>query len=410
MPRYAYRALDAQGELVKGEMESADRASLVEALRSRGYRPLHTEPAQGGGRPGAAGLRKPLFQRRHRGMNAGEVALFTRELATLLAAGLPLDQALSTIAGQAERASMATTTRALQESVRGGSSFSEALASHPGIFPGHYVGLVRAGEAGGTLDKVVAELADSLEHAQAMRHEVRSALNYPILVLVAAGISILVLLFAVIPEFEPLFESAGGELPITAAVVLSLSQGLRSYWWALAIVLLALLPILRALRTSPAMRARLDTWLLRLPAVGQLLHKIEAARFCRTLGTLLENGVDVVPALEMSGRTLANSRLAARIAAVGPRLRRGEGLSEPLTESGVLPELAARLVQTGEASGALGRMLMTVSRIYEGEIGRETRKLVALIVPVVTLLIGLVVFAVIGAILSAILTSYDLPF
>jgi len=408
MPRFAYRALDAQGELVKGEMESADRASLVETLRDKGYRPLHTEPARARSRSG--GRRARLFSRRASKMQPGEVTLFTRELATLLAAGLPLDQALSTIAGQAERPGMAATTRALQEAVRGGASFSEALARYPELFPGHYVGLIRAGEAGGTLEKVAGELAESLEHQQAIRQEIRSALNYPILVLVAAGVSIFVLLLAVIPEFEPLFENAGGELPVTASAVLALSQGLRSYWWVLLILLIALLPVLRALRTSARLRAQFDSWLLHLPAIGPLLHKIEAARFCRSLGTLLENGVDVVPALEMSGRTLSNSRLAARIAAVGPRLRRGEGLSQPLGESGVLPELAARLVQTGEASGALARMLMTVARIYEGEIALETRKLVSLLVPVVTLVIGLVVFAVIGAILSAILTSYQLPF
>lgn len=406
MPLFAFRALDPAGALVEGERESASREALVESLRKDGLQPLHTAPRRVGG-----GLRLVLSGGAAGGRAKDDTAaMFTRELATLLGAGLPLDQALGTIAGEGAEPAIREIALALVEKLRGGSSLADALATRPGTFPGYYSGLVRAGEAGGTLGRVLDDLAETMERARALRQEVRSALTYPILVLVAAGLSILILLLGVIPEFEPLFAGAGDALPFTAEAVMALSRGLRDWWWLLPAAPLALWLAVRSLRNDPAFRARLDARLLRLPAIGPLLHKIEAARFCRTLGTLIANGVDIVPALGMSARTLGNATLAEAVEKVAPRLRRGEGLHEPLGAAGVLPPLARRLVEIGEASGQLDRMLLTVARIYEEDIGRETKRLVTLLVPVVTLLLGILVAVIIGSILSAILTSYDLPF
>jgi len=408
VPRFVYRALDDRGEIVEGELESADRGSLVETLRRQGFRPLHTAMLDTPNRSRSGRLQMSLA----RGPKAGKADLlhFTRELATLLQAQLPLDQALSTIAEQADRPTIAELTREVRNRLRRGTSLADSLAAQPERFPAHYVGLVRAGEAGGNLDRVFADLAGTLERTNALEQEIRSALTYPSLVLAAAGISILVLLLGVIPEFEPLFAGAGGDLPVTAAAVLAVSHGLRVYWWALPLFLLLLLWVIRSFRNNDAVKARADALLLRLPVIGALIHKIEAARFCRTLGALLENGVDIVPALQMGTKTIANRRLAKMVERVVPQLRRGEGLTGPLRRSGVLPPLAARLAEIGETSGQLGRMLQTVARIYDEEIRRETGRLVALVAPVVTLFIGLIVFAVIGSILSAILTSYELPF
>lgn len=410
MPRFLYRALDERNEIVEGEMETADRAALVSALRRQGLRPLHTDTAPAVAARTRSGGRhaKRLF--RGRKVGAEDLLHFTRELATLLRAQLPLDQALATIADQADRPGVGQMTRRLRESLRGGASLADAMTGQPERFPAHYIGLVRAGEAGGNLDRIFDNLSETLERAQALEQEVRSALSYPILVLAAAGLSVLILLLGVIPEFEPLFAGAGGELPPSAAIVLAVSKGLRTYWWGLLVLLLLAAWLLRSIRRNAALKARTDRLLLRLPMLGELLRKIEAARFCRTLGALLDNGVDVVPALQMSAKTIANRRLAADIERVAPKLRRGEGLGAPLRESGVLPPLAARLAEIGETSGQLGRMLSTAARIYDEEIRRETARLLSLLAPIVTLVIGLIVFAVIGSILSAILTSYDLPF
>lgn len=404
MVQFSYRAVDDEGRLVEGESEGSDRAALIDALARQGLRPIHVAPVRRGlGFGLTIGMAKPALEQ-------DDLALMTRELATLLDAGLPLEQALFTVAQQEGGDRTARTCAALLKAVRGGRSFADALNEQGGCIPGYYVGLVRAGEAGGTLSAVMTDLADSLESARALRQDVRSALNYPIMVLATAGAAILILLLAVVPEFEPLFAGAGDRLPASAAAILGLSRALREWWWMLPALAFLLVFALRAAMADPALRAARDRRLLHLPVVGTLLGKIEAARFLRTMGTLLGNGVDAVPALRMSANTIANAELAGKVDAAAPKLRRGEGLTEPLAETGLLPPLALRLLQIGETSGRLAPMMLTVARIYEGEIARDTKKLVALIVPLVTLFLGIVVAGIIGAILSAILSSYDLPF
>ncbi len=407
MPRFHYRAVNASGEVVHGDMDASDRKALVQALRKQGYWLLHTEAARGAAGRGTA--RRGGRRRRRGRMDADALALFTRELATLVGAGLPLDRALSTIAEQSQSEAPAATASRLLQRVRGGASLADALAEQPEVFPNYYIGLVRAGEAGGSLHEVLGNLTDSLERARTLREDVRAALNYPILVLIAAGISIVILLVGVIPEFEPLFADAGAALPLTTRVVLAVSQAFRAYWWTLPVAAVLLLLAIRRAQRSEAVRARLDAGLLRLPLIGPLIKKIEAARFCRTLGTLLRNGVDVVPALDMSVETLSNARMAGALAEAAPRLRRGEGLAEPLSATGAFPALAIQLMQIGETSGQLDAMLLTAAGVYDEEVRRDTSKLISMLVPVVTLVLGVVVAALIGSILSAILSSYDLP-
>ena len=417
MPRFSYRAVDTAGQVVQGDMEAADKDALVRELRGQGYWPLHTEAGSEGGRPPPdrrarrAGRARPRRTRRRQSapLDAPARALFTRELATLLGAGLPLDRALAGIARQAGMPAMATMAATLLERVRGGGALAEALAAAPESFPRDYVGVVRAGESGGNLAAVLGELAETEERAHALRQELRSALTYPALVLVAAGASIVVLLVAVVPEFQPLFAQAGGPLPWSTRVVLAASEAFRAYWWGLPVAVgLAWLGLPHLLR-RPRLRAALDAWALRLPRIGPLVRQAEAVRFARTLGTLLANGVDIVPALDMTVETLRNRSIAEAVAAAAPRLKRGEGLAAPLAESQALPPLTLQLLEVGEQSGRLARMLATLAAIHEQDLRREIARAVALVVPLVTLLLGVVVAALIGAILSAILSSYDLP-
>ncbi len=408
MPLFSYRAVNASGETVNGEMDAADRKSLVKQLRDQGFMPLHTEARASGS--GAAARKQSGNRRLRKGrMDGATQTLFIRQLATLLGAGLPLDRALATVAQQAETRAQEALARDLLERVRGGTSLAESLEAQGGIFPSYVTGLVRAGEAGGTLHSVLAELAETMARAQAMQQEIRAALNYPILVLVAAAVSIVVLLAGVIPEFEPLFADAGSALPLSAQVVLALSRGFQAYWWGLPMVALAVFVLIRWMRGSPAMRAWLDGVLLRLPLIGKTLRGAETSRFCRTLGTLLANGVDVVPALKMGVETIGNARLRHALAPVAARLKRGDGLAEPLAATEAMPALAIQLMRVGEGSGQLDKMLTTVADIQDEEVRRDTRKLLSLLVPVVTLVLGVIVAMIIGAILSAILSAYDLP-
>ncbi|GEQ96600.1 type II secretion system protein F [Iodidimonas gelatinilytica] len=414
MAVFSYRAVDGAGKLVDGQQVCPDRANLLDDLRRQGLQPIYIkERGSTGGRAagGLGGLGFSLTLNKERHLGDEGLALFTREMATLVDAGLPLEQALSMLAQQQNGQSAGAKAAAgLLEKIRAGSTFADALGAEPDLFPGHYIGLVRAGEAGGTLDQVLMSLADNLERARALKQDIKSALNYPILILVASGGAVLVLLLGVIPEFEPLFAGAGAALPASARFVMGASRALREFWWALPLLAFGLFIFLRLVSQNQAVRDKVHGWMLDIPVVGPLLRKIEAARFCGTLGALLTNGVEVVPALQMSGRTVSNSKLARAVEQALPRLRRGEGLTGPLEESGILPPLALRLLRVGETSGKLDAMLLTIARIYEGEISRETRKLVSMLVPLVTLFLGFVVAGIIGSILSAILTSYDLPF
>ena len=405
MPRFLYRALNAAGEVVEGERESHDRDRLIATLKKEGLRPLQALEKRRGG-----SLRTLALGRRRSRVDDAALVLFTRAVATLLGAGLPLEQALEEAAAGEVSPAMRDIARKLLERVRGGMSFADALGERGDVFPAHYVGLVRAGEAGGTLEEVMRDLADAVERARNLRQEIRSALVYPILVLVTAVGSLLILLLAVIPEFEPLFTSAGDSLPVSAAAVLWLSKTLREDAWAILGVLLLVFLAVRQLWRDPQWRRAMDARMLRLPLLGRLLGKLETARFTRSFGTLLRNGVELVPALVMSARTLSNATLAQGIERAAPRLRRGEGVHAALAAAGILPPMAERLVRIGESSGQLDAMLLTIARIYEEEVARDTRRLVALLVPAVTLALGVIVVAIIGAILSAILASYDLPF
>ncbi len=405
MPRFLYRALNAAGEVVEGERESHDRERLIAALKKEGLRPLQALEKRRGG-----SLRTLALGRRRSRVDDAALVLFTRAVATLLGAGLPLEQALEEAAAGEVSPAMRDVARRLLERVRGGMSFADALGERGDVFAAHYVGLVRAGEAGGTLEEVMRDLADAVERARNLRQEIRSALVYPILVLVTAVGSLLILLLAVIPEFEPLFTSAGDSLPVSAAAVLWLSKALREDAWAILGVLLLAFLAVRQLWRDPQWRRAMDARVLRLPLLGRLLGKLETARFTRSFGTLLRNGVELVPALVMSARTLSNATLAQGIERAAPRLRRGEGVHAALAAAGILPPMAERLVRIGESSGQLDAMLLTIARIYEEEVARDTRRLVALLVPAVTLALGVIVVAIIGAILSAILASYDLPF
>lgn len=409
MPRFEYKAVDATGRLARGESDSPDRDSLLRSLRSQGLQPLHVAArTRRASRLPRLRLALPSGSKKA-GMNEDAIALLARELATLLEAGLPLHDALSATAEQSTAATVRQVTSDLREQVRKGSSFADALSSEAHPFPGFFVGMVRAGEAGGTLTDVMRQLADSLERRQAMRQEIRSAMTYPVLVLLASGGAILILLLAVIPEFKPLFEQNSGQLPWSAAVVLAISDGLRAWWWMLPAGLLALVALISGLKADPDSSRRLDAFYLRLPLLGPLVRKIEAARFCGSFGTLLQNGVETASALRIAARTVANAGLSKAVEDAVPKLRRGDRLTSSLTGTGVLPDLAQRLMHVGEQSGQLAPMLLTVARIYEGETRRETQRLVSLLVPVVTLVLGVVVAAVIGSILSAILSSYDLP-
>ncbi|HSA80706.1 MAG TPA: type II secretion system F family protein, partial [Geminicoccaceae bacterium] len=344
-----------------------------------------------------------------RALSPKDLVLFTRELATLLRAGLPIDRALATIASvTADGPKRKLASRTL-ESIRGGASFAEALERHERSLPGFYVGMVRAGEAGGSLETVLGRLAEALEKARSVRESVRSALHYPVIVLVVATATLAILLTVVVPEFRAILESTGVPMPLPSRIVIAAGEWLQQAWWAVAAVIGLLAVIFKWQTSLPAGRRRWDRLKLRIPLLGDIITKLEIARFSRTLSNLLVNGVTVLKAVSIAGDTIENRFLAERVKATVLQLKKGEGLAAPLADSKVFPQLALQLVQVGEESGELEGMLAQVAEIYEDEVKRSVERLLGLLAPAITIGLGLLVAGIIGSMLSAILSAYELP-
>lgn len=404
MARYRFKAATTAGEVVEGELEGNDRGAVVERLRRQGHLPIRVEPLVGIGaervglHPLARGQRLP----------SREVALMTRELATLLKAGLPLDRALALLHEMADGAAMRKLADRLLQAVRGGASLSQALELERTRLPAIYIGMVNAGETGGALEDVLTRLADALERAQALKEAVRSALTYPLLVLVVAVGSLLVLLTVVLPEFKPLFEGSGAPLPASTAMLIALGDGLSRYWWAIALGAALIGCAVVAHDRTPVGRMRRDRLLLRLPLLGGAVQQTEVSRFCRTLGTLIGNGVPILDGLKIAGDAITNQAVAQGLRMLGHQLRRGERMAPHLARSQVFPRLAVQLVQVGEESGELAAMLLRVSDLYDEEVKRTVQRLMTLLVPAITIGLGLLVAGIVASMLTAILSVYNL--
>jgi general secretion pathway protein F len=407
MPRYRYKAVTSAGDIIEGVIDATDRQAVIDRLHAKGSTPIRAQESDGKSTGGSV-RSLSLFGRRRRRLDPTTVMHATRELATLLRAGLTVDRAFSMLAeisdDDAVRAFLADVLR----SVRGGATLADALTPHQESLPAYYIGLVRAGEAGGALESVMARLAEALERAQALRESVRSAMYYPAFVLVMSVLTLVVLFTLVIPEFRPMFEDNSHAMPASMAAIIAISDGLKAYWWAIVAALLAIMVGLRRYAGTPEGRRRIDRGILRAPLAGDLVVKLEVARFSRTLGTLLANGVMVLSALSITAEAISNRSIAEAIMSLSNRLKRGEGLAVPLSETGIFPRLAVRLVQVGEESGQLEAMLLRVADIYDEEVKRTLQRLLAMLVPVMTICIGMFVAGIIATMLTAILGTYDL--
>jgi general secretion pathway protein F len=293
--------------------------------------------------------------------------------------------------------------------IRSGATMADALEERREDLPSYYIGMVRAGEASNNLPTIFGRLAELLNRSKTVRENVKSALYYPIIVLVVAAATIVILLTVVVPEFRPLFESAGATLPWPTRVLVSTGDLIRDYWWMGLLVLALAVAIGRRHYSQPAGRLFWDRLTLKVTIVGALVLKTEVARFSRTLGTLLASGVVELGALSIAASTVSNRAISVALSDVGVRLKRGDGWWLPLRESGIFPELAVQMIQVGEESGQLPAMLLQVADIFDEDVQRALERFLALLVPVVTIVLGLIVASIIAAMLLAILSSYSMP-
>jgi general secretion pathway protein F len=408
LPFFQYKAVTPGGEVQEGVLEASSTQGAVARLQQMGLIPIRAEEA-GAAKAGAQPARSatPLFRRNR--ITQDDIGIVTRELATLLKAGLPLDRSFEILITLAPNPKVAELLGRIRNEVRGGTSLSKAIDAQRGLFSRFYVNMIRAGEAGGSLPNVLLRLAEYMERAKALRDNITASLTYPAFLAVVSVFAVVILLGAVVPRFKPIFAGTGKAIPVMTQAVLIAGDAVRGYGWLMLVALAVIAWLAQRQLRDPEVRYRLDRWLVTGRVVGSLFSRIEMARFSRTLGTLLSNGVTLVAALNIVRETMANAYLAEAIGNVARELKEGRGLGRPMMETGRFPMLAVHMILVGEETGRLDDMLMQVAETYDHEVEVAIRKALALLQPVMIVLMALVIGFIIISILSAMLSVYDLP-
>ncbi|NUO75131.1 type II secretion system F family protein [Lysobacter sp. 5GHs7-4] len=400
MPLYHYKALNARGEMLDGQMEASTNAEVVQRLQEQGHLPVEAKLAS---EAGGASVWKGLFKPKPFG--GARLVQFTQQLATLLGAGQPLDRALTILLELPEDEAAKRTVTDVRDAVRGGASLSTALERQHGTFSRLYINMVRAGEAGGSMHETLARLADYLERSRALQGRVINALIYPAILVVMVGASLLFLLGYVVPQFAVMYESLDAPLPFFTKIVLSIGLFVRDWWFLLVATPAVALWWFDRKRRDPVFREALDGWLLKRKFAGALVAKIETARLARTLGTLVRNGVPLMTALGIGRNVMDNRVLAADVEAAAEEVKNGVALSTALGKGKRFPRLALQMIQVGEESGALDSMLVKTAETFEHETSLALDRMLAAMVPVITVVLA----GVVGTVVLAVLTPlYDL--
>jgi general secretion pathway protein F len=399
MSMFRYRAISAAGEALSGRMEAASVADVVARLQDQGHTPLEAAPAEGAASGGGlAGMfRKGTF-------TGDQLAQFTHQLATLLGAGQPLDRALGILLDLPEGERAKNLVERVRDRVRGGTTLSTALDEENGVFPRLYVSLVRAGEAGGSLDETLRRLADYLERAQALRGSIVNALIYPAFLMVGVLGSLVLLLAYVVPQFVPIFADMQVPIPLITQVVLAMGTVISDWWWAIVLALGVLCVFLRLRLRDPETRLAFHGRLLTMRVAGPLLLKVETARIARTLGTLLKNGVPLLSSLAIARQVTGNRALDQALEQAAERVKGGSGLGSSLAQTERFPRLALQMIQVGEEAGALDTMLLKVADTFDVEAKRAIDRLLAALVPALTIVMTVMVAFIMAAILLPLLS------
>jgi general secretion pathway protein F len=398
MPVYEYVALDTRGKKLKGIIDAGSLPAARQRLRDSSIYPIEVKETADRKKENAIDGRSVgnLLNR----VGIRELSAMTRQLATLLGAGLPLVQSINVMVSQTANPVLKKTLARIKEEVNEGSSLTQSMSHYPKIFSSFFINMVRAGEASGTLNIVLERLADFNESQQALRGKIRAALAYPVFMFLIGSAVLFFLIAFVVPNITRIFEEMHQTLPAITVFLIVVSRFLESFWWAIVIALAGAVVVLRYLiRNTEKGRRSWDRFKLSTPVIGTINRKMAVARFGRTLGTLLESGVPLLTSLEIAKNVVGNSRIADAVQKASDEVREGQSLSLPLARSGLFPPIATEMIGVGEQSGNLEQMLYKIADAYEKEVESNVTTMTSMLEPVMILVMGLIVGFIVVSIL-----------
>jgi type IV pilus assembly protein PilC len=393
MPTFAYSGRTRGGQTVTGERIADTMDAAIVALRREQIQVTRIDPAK------AAAAAKEAKPKKATGKAAPSknLAIFTRQFSVMIDAGLPLVQCLDILGKQEPHKGFAEAILTVRSDVESGAALADAMKKHPKSFDPLYSNMIAAGEAGGILDTILKRLAVYIEKSVKLKGQVKSAMIYPIAVIIIAAVVVAAILWKVIPTFAQLFAGLGAELPLPTRVVIAMSNGLVTYGWIVAIVLGGIGYGVKQYYGTPAGRYQIDAFTLKLPILGLILRKIAVARFCRTLSTLLSSGVPILDGLDITAKTAGNAIIEEAIQKTRSSIERGETVSQPLRETNVFPSMVVQMINVGETTGALDAMLAKIADFYEEEVDTAVAGLLTLMEPIMIAVLGGVVGGIVIA-------------
>ena len=387
MPKFTYKARNWDGKIVQSEIDGDSKEAVIAKLRDRGYFVTSITEKK---------AEIVLFQKK---IKPSEVAIFARQFATMIGAGVPLVRCLSILSAQNENPRFRDVISKVRQDVEAGANLSRALQSHPKVFSDLFINLVKAGEAGGILDEILDRLANYLESSEQLKQKVKGALTYPVVVLSIAIAVVVFLVTFVLPSFEAIFKDMGdAKLPTPTKMLLALSAFMNQYFILLVIAFAAVVIVIKKFLDTEKGKRFMDINLLKLPAIGPMLRKVAVAKFTRTLGTLIASGVPILQALEVTADTAGNVVISDAINKTRVGIREGESIAEPLKQSKVFPPMVVQMIAVGEETGELDGMLTKIADFYDQEVDTAVKGLTSIIEPLVIVFMGVVIGGIVMAI------------